>query len=624
MLKDMKIVWLIIAAVLVTLFEFLSLAGIKLEKREAIIVFGTIILIIGYATIWRGIKALIKLNISNINLLMIIAVAGAFYIGHYEEAAVVIVLFSLAERLEDYGIAKSKSALDTLMEQIPKYAYLKGMDEPVDVDKVKVNDVIRIKPHHLIPLDGEVLWGESFVDESTITGEPIPQDKRLGDSVFAGTFNKQGVLEVKVTKIAADSTLAKIRNLTFNAIKNKAKTQKFIEQFSTYYTPTIIGLAIFWTLASWANGKPFEIGFIQALALLVISCPCALVISTPISIYSAIGNASAAGILIKGGVFLEAMGRLKAIAFDKTRTLTHGKPIVTDVIPFGNTTRDELLSCAAGVELFSEHPLAQSVVEAAKKAKLNLHKVEKFESVVGKGAKADCLICYDKHHCIGKLEFILEEHTVPQEALDKIEALQQQGKTVIVVSTHKEVEGLIALQDEIRKESSKVISTLKKMGITSVMLTGDHSITARAVATKIGIKTVKSEQLPQDKAKEVLEMVKKHKIVGMVGDGVNDAPALASANVGISMTTLGSDTALEASSIIILNNHLTMIPYLVRLGRAALAMIQFNTIFAIGIKLLFITLALLGSSNIAMAIFADVGVTVFVVLNSLRLLKFKK
>lgn len=625
MLKDPKTLWLILAGILVTIFEFFSLAGIKLAKAEAISVFGLIIVIVGYRTIWKGLKALARLNFRSINLLMVIAVIGAFYIGEYEEAAVVIVLFSLAERLEHFGIAKSKSSFDTLIEQMPKYAYLKGMDEPIDVLNVSVDDVITIKPHHLIPLDGEVLSGESFVDESTITGEPIPQDKRAGDFVFAGTLNKNGVIQVRVTKAAAESTLAKIRQLTFDAMKHKAKTQRFIEEFSVYYTPAIMGIAILWTLFSWMNDNPFQEGFRQALALLVISCPCALVISTPIAIYSAIGNASSVGVLIKGGRYLEAMGQLKAIAFDKTRTLTYGQPIVTDIIPFGKHTREDLLSCAAGVELFSEHPLAQSVVEAAKREKLTPHEVEKFESVVGKGAKADCLVCYDKHHCIGKLQFILEEHHVPNDALEQIESLQKEGKTVIVISSHKEVEGLIAVADEIRPESSKVVLMLKKMGINSVMLTGDHEITAKAVAKKVGIaiKKVKSELLPQDKAFEVQELVKLHQVVAMVGDGVNDAPALASANVGISMTTLGSDTALEAASIVILNDHLNMIPYIVRLGRQALVLIRFNTTFAVGVKLLFVTLALLGGSSIAMAIFADVGVTLLVILNSLRLLKFK-
>ncbi len=624
MLKDPKIRWLILAGLLVTIFEILSLIGLRLEPREAIPLFGIITLAIGYLTIWHGIKALFKLNFSNINLLMVIAVAGAFYLGAYEEAAVVIVLFTLAERLEDFGIAKSKSSLDRLVEEMPSYVQIKGMDEPIDIKRVKVGDTIVVKPHHIIPLDGQVVYGQSFVDESTITGEPIPADKRSGDEVFAGTMNRSGVIEVIVKQMPANSTVAKIREMTFTALKHKAQAQQFIERFSSFYTPAVLGLAVLLTFAPLLfSDTNLEENFKQALSLLVIACPCALVISTPIAVYSAIGNASSKGILIKGGRYLEAMGEVKALAFDKTRTLTHGKPAVTDVIPFGGHTREHLLSCAAGIEAFSEHPLAQSIVAAAKKEGLNLHVVEKFESIPGKGTKANCLVCADSHHCVGKLEFILEEHRVPQEVVDKLSALQAQGKTVIVISSHKEVEGLIALEDEIRKEAAGVIKTLLQMGVKSIMLTGDHQITAAAIAQLAGIKQVHAELMPQDKAAEVQKLVQEHGIVGMVGDGVNDAPALAAANVGISMTTLGSDMALEAANIVILNDHLRMIPYLISLGRNALEIIQFNTTFAIAVKLLFVGLALIGMSHLALAIFADVGVTLLVILNSLRLLKFE-
>lgn len=623
MLGDPKLRWLILSAVLVAIFEILSLVGIRLEPYEALPVFGLIIIGIGYQVIWNGIKALFRLNFSSINLLMLIAVVGAFYIGEYEEAAVVIVLFALAERLEHVGISKSKSSLDRLVEGMPKYAQIKGLDEPIDVSQVKVGDIVMVKPHSLIPLDGEVIGGVSFVDESTITGEPIPSDKRMGDEVFAGTMNRQGVLEVRVTKTTGNSTVDKIRDMTFNAIKHKSQTQQFIERFSSYYTPIILVLALLVTLLLPLFGiKDFEESFKQALTLLVIACPCALVISTPIAIYSAIGNASSSGILIKGGRYLEAMARLKAMAFDKTRTLTYGRPIVTDVIPFNGHSREDLLSCATGLELFSEHPLAHSIVDAAKKEGLKPHKVEEFESVVGKGAKADCLVCTDRHHCIGKLEFILEEHNVSDEVIREIKRLQGEGKTVIVISSNKEVEGIIAIEDEVRAEAKNVIASIHKMGIKTVMLTGDHKLTAEAVGKLVGIKSIKSELLPQDKATEVASLAEKHQVVGMVGDGVNDAPALASSNVGISMTTLGSDSAIEAANIVILNDHLKMIPYLIRLGRETLNLIRFNTTFALVIKLLFVVLAVFGMSNLALAIFADVGVTLIVILNSLRLLKF--
>lgn len=622
--KDTKFRWLAFAGVLVAIFEFLSLAGITFPPMYAIPFFSVVILLIGHQTLLQGVKALLSLNFRSINLLMVIAVAGAFYLEEYAEAAVVIVLFTLAEHLEDIGIEQSQSSLDRLVEKMPKMALLKGQSEPVPVADITIGQIIIIKPFEMIPLDGLVEEGVSYVDESTITGEPLPKDKRIGDDVFAGTLNKNGHLEVKVTRDVSTTAFAKIREMTFDAIKSKAETQKFIEKFSRYYTPGIILLALTWTFVPWLFwGWPFNTGFSEALALLVIACPCALVISTPISIFSAIGNASSRGALIKGGRYLEALGSICAIGLDKTRTLTYGEPIVTDVIPFGKHSREGLLSCAAGMEMLSEHPLAQGIVDAAKKEGLDLHTVENFESIVGKGAKADCTVCYDSHHCIGKLQFILEEHHVPQEVLEKIQMLQDEGKTVIVVSTHKEVEGIIALEDALRPESPELVADLRGLGITSVMLTGDHEITARAVAERVGIEDVRSELLPEDKAKAVSEMLDQYGPVAMLGDGVNDAPALALANVGISMSQLGSDTAIEAASVVILSNHLETIPFLVRLGRKALQIIKVNTTFAVAVKFLFIGLALGGMTNLALAIFADVGVTLLVVLNSLRLMNWQ-
>lgn len=624
MWKESKLIWLGVGAAFIAIFEFLSLAGIRLPDRIALPFFLGFTLIFGYQTLWHGLQALIHLNFRSINALMLIAVSGAFYLKEYPEGAIVIILFTLAERLEDIGIEKSQSALDELISKMPKMAQIKGKTQEIPIDQVQVGEIILIKPFDMIPLDGIVKSGVSFVDEAAITGEPIAKDKRDGDLVFAGTLNKNGFLEVEVTKTSSDSTLAKIKELTFNAFKNKSETQKFIEKFSQYYTPTIIILAFFWTLFPWlVLLKPFDQGFSQAIILLVIACPCALVISTPISIFSAIGNASASGALIKGGKYLEIIGQIKAIALDKTRTLTYGEPVVTDVIPFGNTTKEHLLSCAAGIEAFSEHPLAQSITDSAKQQQFNPHKVENFESVVGKGAKADCLICDEKHHCIGKLAFILEEHKVPQEVVQKIEDLQKQGKTVIVVSTHKEVEGIIALEDKVRPDSVELVSKLRSMGIIPVMLTGDHANAAEAVAKRIGIDQVKADLLPEDKSKAVSELVKQYGIVAMFGDGINDAPALALSNVGISMSSLGSDTALEAASIVLLNDRLNLIPFLVRLGQKTLRTIKVNTSFAVAIKFLIVGLALFGLTNLALAIFADVGVTILVILYSLRLMKWK-
>lgn len=624
MFKDIKFFWLIAATILVGILEFLSLGGIHLPSFIEIPFILAIILGVGYKTLWHGLQALLKLEFKSIKLLMLIAVIGAFYLEKYEEAAVIIVLYTLAEKLEDIGIEKSLSALSALLEKMPKMVTLKDQNQQVSVDDVKVGNIIVVKPGEMIALDGKVVQGSSYVDEAAITGEPIPQDKFAGDMVFAGTLNKQGFLEVEVSKTSKDTTFAKIQEITFQATKVKAKTQKFIETFSQYYTPSVVLLAFLWTVfPPLILGQPFNPWLLRGLTLLVIACPCALVISTPIAIYSAIGNASSQGAVIKGGLFLETMGRLKAIAFDKTRTLTYGQPIVSDVIPLGNNTKEHLLECAAGVEIFSEHPLAQSIVEAAKQGKLTLHEFENFKSVIGKGAQADCLVCKDAHHCIGKLSFILEEHPVSQNIIDEIEKLQRQGKTSIVIATHQEVEGVIALTDEIRPESKSLISDLKTLGITSIMLTGDHKVSAEAVAHNLGITEIKANLLPEDKANAIKELVDQYKVVAMVGDGVNDAPALALSNVGITIGSLGSDTAIEAASIVVMKDRLDIIPFLIKIGRRTTRFIQINTSLAISIKLLFIGLALVGMSNLAMAIFADVGITIIVILNSLRLMHWK-
>ena len=627
--RDAKFLWLVASVALVAVFEFLSLMGedYKLPRDIALPFFAALILAVGWRTLWNGLKALSKLNFRSINLLMTIAVGGAFYLGEYEEAAVVIVLFALGERLESFGIQSSKSALQALVDRTPKTATIKdagGVLREIELKEIAVGDTLVIKPSDMIALDAEVLTGASSVDESTITGEPLPRDKHAGDSVFAGTLNMQGYLEARVTKLAADSTLSKIIDITFAATKTKAKTQKFIETFASYYTPSIIVIAaLLVVVPTLLFNLPFDPWFEKAITILVIACPCALVISTPISIYAAIGNASAKGALVKGGKYIEAVGQIKAVAMDKTRTLTYGKPKVTDVLPFGETTREHLLACAAGIETYSEHPLAQAIVTAANEEKIQIHAVENFQAVLGKGAKADCVVCYDKHHCIGKLPFITEEHSVQQEVISRVEELQRLGKTAIVVSSDVGVEGVIALTDELKTESKQAVAETQDLGVEVVMITGDNHAPAKLVAKEVGIKEIRAEMLPENKADAIRELLQKYGGVAMVGDGVNDAPALALSSVGIAMGAAGSDTAIEAASIAILNDRLELIPYLIRLGRRTISTIKINTTAAIATKLVFVVLAIFGLSSLALAIFADVGVTVLVILNSLRLLNYK-
>ncbi len=609
--------------VLVAIFEILSLSGYHLPDTIAFPLFLVIILIIGKATIISGFKALLRLRFQSISLLMVVAVIGAFFVGEYEEAAIVVVLFTLGEYLEDVGIESSRSALRRLVEQTPKTAMIKGGEQETPIEQITPGSIVVIRPGDLIPLDGTIQTGESSIDESTITGEPIPKDKHTGDSVFAGTLNMHGFIEVLVTKAAKDSTLSKIIDLTFQAGKTKAATQKFIEKFSRYYTPAILVIAILLVaVPTLVLGKPFELWFREALTLLVIACPCALVISTPVSIYSAIGNATSKGVVIKGGKYVEELGKIRAIALDKTRTITHGKPVVTDVLPFNSVTREHLLACAAGIEQYSEHPLARAVVEAAQSEKLDLHRVELFQAVFGKGATAECLVCYDREHAIGKLKWIAEQVDVKDSVVAAVDKLQSEGKTAMVVGGGKTVEGIIAVTDAIKEDSVVALSHIRLLGVVPVMLTGDNHVPAQVIASKVGIVDVRAELLPEDKVLQIDDLLRQYGIVAMVGDGINDAPALARASVGIAMGASGSDAAIESAHIAILNDKLSVIPFLIQLGRKTLRTIRINTILAISVKLLFIGLAIAGVSSLTLAIFADVGVTLIVILLSLRLMTF--
>lgn len=622
--RDRKFVILLAAVAVVIGLEVLSLLGIHIPMPYAPIVFGAFILSIGYDVVWNGIKSIFKLNFGSINLLMVIACIGAFYLGEYPEAAVVIVLYVLGERLEEIGIENSKSALDDLVSKSPKTAFVKTHNAEVPIDKVPVGSIILVRPHDMIPLDGTVLSGETVVDEAAITGEPIPKDKEKGDTVFAGTLNKSGVIEVKTTKLSADTTFSKIIQLTFEAGANKSESQKFIQRFAKVYTPTIMVLATLLVLVPVLFFKQdFNTWLQQAITLLVIACPCALVISTPVAVYAAIGNASTKGALVKGGKFIEAISEIKAICLDKTRTITYGNPIVSDVLPLNGTLHEELLACSAGAEVFSEHPLAQAIVDEAKREGYTIHEVEKFQSIVGKGAIAKCLVCEDETIYVGKLNFIREHQPVSDEAEQVVKQLSGEGKTSVVVSFGAGVAGVIGLTDEVKPDSAAAIKELKALGIQPIMLTGDSEVSAKAVGEKVGVTEIHGGLLPEDKATKIAALQAKYGAVAMVGDGVNDTPALAKANVSIAMGAAGSDTAIETANIALMNDKLSLIPFLIRLSRKTVSTIKFNTIAAIAVKLVFITLAFFGYSHLVFAIAADVGVTLVVILISLRLMSFE-
>ncbi|MCZ2355405.1 MAG: cation-translocating P-type ATPase [Bacteroidia bacterium] len=621
---DKRFLFLLLAITIVVALEVLSIMGIDIPMPYSPVIFAVFIIGIGYEILWKGVKSAISFDFSSINLLMLIAVLGAFYLKEFPEAAVVIVLYVLGERLEDIGIENSKSALDELVSKAPKTAFVKAQNEFIQIDKIPVGTIIQVKPGEMIPLDGKIISGETAVDEAAITGEPIPKDKHNGDNVFAGTLNKSGFIELETTKISADTTFSKIIRLTFEASANKSDTQKFIQQFSKYYTPSIIVLAVLlFIIPVFALDLDTNIWLQQAITLLVIACPCALVISTPVAIYAAIGNASSKGALVKGGKYIEALAGIKAIALDKTRTITFGNPVVSDVIPLNGTSREELLACTAGAEIFSEHPLAQAIVDASQKEGFAPHQTEQFKSIIGKGATAKCLVCEDETILLGKFSYIKEHEEINPETEKIVEQLSQDGKTSVVVSFGKGVAGIIALTDEIKPDSITALKELKDLQVEPVMLTGDNEKSAQYVAKQVGINKIFGELLPENKAEKIKELLQQYQKVAMVGDGVNDAPALAQSTVGIAMGASGSDTAIETANIALMNDNLSLIPFLVRLSRKTLQRIKINTIGAITVKLLFIVLAFLGYSNLVFAITADVGVTLVVIILSLSLMRFK-
>jgi Cd2+/Zn2+-exporting ATPase len=645
--KNVKFRWQLVALVVIVPFLILSYFSIHAPLWVEIPIFGAIIVFFGREVFLSAFRSLIRRKFSNINLLMTIAVIGAIYLRQFEEAAIVIVLFAIGDNLEEFGIQRSQTALKKLVAGTPKTASVKGRGEEIPIEEIEIGETVIIKPGDIIPVDGKVIFGDSLVDESTITGEPLPKNKYLNDDVFAGTINGNGYLEVEVSRKGKDNTLSKIIDLTYKSSEKKTSSQKFIEKFAKIYTPAVMAAAILLVIIPVVLlKKPFDYWFGQALTLLIISCPCALVISTPVTIFSAVGNATKRGALIKGGIFLEEMGKIKAIAFDKTKTLTQGSPTVSDIIPFNGFTESEVLACAAGLEAFSEHPIAKSIVKKALEIGAEPHAFKDFQSVTGKGLTGECTVCTDKIHFLGSIKFISENqgsningsadnnHYADNPAnaannadndfiLKKISEFEKQGKTAIIISDEKRIKGIIAVTDEVRKESKPLIESLLKLNVKPIMLTGDNKTSAQFIALNLGIETVKAELLPENKVAELTKLLSEYKHVAMAGDGVNDAPALATASVGIAMGATGSDIAIENSDIALLNDNLNLLPYLIKLGRKVAGIIRFNIILAVSIKFIFLVLAAFGLSNLSLAIFADVGITILVIINGLRLFGYK-
>ena len=562
--------------------------------------------------------------------LMTVAVIGGAIIGKWAEVSVVVILFAISEALERFSMDKARQSIRSLMDIAPKEALVrrKGQEMMIHVDDIAVGDIMIVKPGQKIAMDGMVVSGYSAVNQAAITGESVPVEKAVDDEVFAGTLNEEGLLEVEITKLVEDTTISKIIHLVEEAQGERASSQAFVEKFAKYYTPIIMIIAaLVAVVPPLFFGASWETWVYQGLAVLVVGCPCALVISTPISIVSAIGNAAKKGVLIKGGVYLEEMGALKAIAFDKTGTLTKGVPVVTDFNVLNKQVdENEMLSIITALEYRSQHPLASAIMKRAEEANISYSDVvvDDFSSITGKGIKGtvDGTTYY-----IGspKLFKELSNSSFDKNLEKKVATLQNQGKTAMVVGTDKEILAIIAVADEVHESSKEVIQKLHQLGIkNTIMLTGDNKGTANAIGSHVGVKEVQAELMPQDKLDYIKQLKSEYNNVAMIGDGVNDAPALAASTVGIAMGGAGTDTALETADVALMGDDLRKLPFTVKLSRKALNIIKANITFAIAIKFIALLLVIPGWLTLWIAILSDMGATLLVALNSLRLMRVKE
>lgn len=583
------------------------------------------IIIGGYDLFKEGFSDLIKLDFS-MESLMTIAIIGAAFIGEWAEGSIVVILFAISEALERFSMDKARQSIRSLMDIAPKEALIRrnNVEQLISVDKIDIDDIMIIKPGQKIAMDGLVINGHSSVNQAAITGESVPVEKQLDDEVFAGTLNEEGVLEVRVTKKVTDTTIAKIIHLVEEAQGERAPAQAFVDKFAKYYTPFIIIMALMIVVVPpLFFGGDWNKWLYQGLSILVVGCPCSLVISTPVSIVSAIGNAAKNGVLVKGGVYLEKIGHLRAIAFDKTGTLTKGKPVVTDFITTSSDTGINYLSIISSLESLSQHPLASAILNEADKTNVDYKsiQIEDFQSITGKGLTG---IYQNIRYYIGSPK--LFSASVIEETAVKVQyrQFQEQGKTAMYFGTDEQILGVIAVADEVRDSSADVISELHKLSIEhTIMLTGDNTKTAESIGRQLGVTEIKGDLMPQEKLDSIKALRTTYNKVAMVGDGINDAPALAASTVGIAMGGAGTDTALETADVALMGDDLQKLPFIVRLSRQTLKVIKQNITFSLGIKLLALLLVIPGWLTLWIAIVADMGATLLVTLNGLRLMKVK-
>ncbi len=558
----------------------------------------------------------------DMNLLMMVAVAGAIGIGAWFEAATVSFFFALALALEAWSLGRARRAVAALMELAPPTARVKledGSERDVPAAEVRAGMHIIVRPGDKVPLDGRVAAGESEVNQAPITGESVPVLKAAGDEVFAGTINGEGALDVVTTKAANDTTLAQIIRMVGSAQSRRAPSEQWVEKFARIYTPVVMALAIAIFLAPpLLLGGAWDVWFYRALVLLVIACPCALVISTPVTIVAALAGAAKQGVLVKGGTHLETPAHLKAIAMDKTGTLTEGRPQVVQIVPLGARNEADVLGLAAALEARSGHPIARAIMAKAIEFKIAAEPAEAVQAIAGRGVTGRVA---GRETWLGSRRYLAERGIGSDAVLRQADALSSAGRTIVGVGDGQEVWGLVAVADAVRPEAKGIVTALHSAGIKHVvMLTGDNRATAEAIAKQTGIDEVRAELLPADKVAAVEDLVKRYGSVAMVGDGVNDAPAMGRANLGIAMGAMGSDAAIETADVALMSDDLSKLPWLVRHSRATLAVIRQNVAFSIAVKLVFTALTVIGLASLWGAIAADVGASLLVVLNGLRLL----
>lgn len=611
---------LALAGGVATASEVVHFVGLGPDWLSALLAVAAI-LMCGLNTYKKGWIALKNRNL-NINALMSIAVTGAVLIGQWPEAAMVMVLFTLAELIEARSLDRARNAIRSLMDLAPPRATVQQADgswRELDVQAIGLGAVVRVRPGERISLDGEVVGGSSTVNQAPITGESLPVEKRVGDAVFAGTINEAGSLEFRVTAAARDTTLARIIHAVEEAQGSRAPTQRFVDRFSRIYTPLVFAFAL-----AVAVLPPLVIGgawldwVYRALVLLVVACPCALVISTPVTIVSGLAAAARKGILIKGGVYLENGRHLALLALDKTGTLTHGKPVQTDSLHLLDVDEPLHVAWAASLAARSDHPVSRALAQRGEEQGQALHDVEDFEALPGRGSKGriEGSLLY-----IGNHRLVEDLGLCSAQLEQRLEALERQGKSVVVLCDEQRALMLFAVADTVRQTSREAVAELHELGVRTCMLSGDNVHTAAAIAEQVGVDEARGDLLPADKLAWVEARQAQGRVVGMVGDGINDAPALAKAEIGFAMGAAGTDTAIETADVALMDDDLRKIPAFVRLSRQTHAILVQNIVLALGIKAIFLALTLAGEATMWMAVFADMGVSLMVVFNGLRLLR---